>query len=496
VNITLATINARYVHSALALRWLAANLGDLEPTCTILEFVSGARTETLLERILATHPVVLGLSVYIWNVDELTQLVRQLKLIAPEIRIVLGGPEVSHETAQQAIVQAADYVITGAGELAFARLCRQLRTGPRVLQKVIPGDALLTDGLELPYRLYTDEDIAHRFLYIEASRGCPFKCEFCLSALDRTAVPFNVDTLLTELTKLYERGARRFKFVDRTFNLKIELCRSLLQFFLDRLQSDSDASQGLLLHFELVPDHLPEKLKTLIEAFPAGTLQFEIGIQTWNPQVQALISRRQDNDRAAANLEWLAARSAAHLHVDLIAGLPGESVESFGQGFDRLWQLRPQEIQVGILKRLRGAPISRHTEAFDLRFNPSAPYNLLSSRDLPFEALQRLTRFARYWDLIGNSGHFRRVLPHLLHGASAFDGFMNFSDWLYRTSDSTHRFTPQRLYALVGQWLALSGKDSAAAMLALDTDRNDRLGSGSPRASTGATRLRHQQPRV
>lgn len=459
-EIVLATLNARYSHASLGLRYLHANLGELRNRAEIIEFVIGARTESMAETILSREPRLLGLGVYIWNVEETTRLVALLKRLAPELRIVLGGPEVSHEVSEQPICRMADHVITGMAEHEFAELCRQTLAwkagrAPRPLTHVISGGRLEPADITMPYALYDDRDIAHRHLYVEASRGCPYRCEFCLSALDRTAVPFPLERLLDELATLHQRGARRFRFVDRTFNLRIDTSLAILAFFLQRIEARPD--DPCFAHFELVPDHLPERLRDILPRFPAGTLQFEIGIQSWNTEVQALISRRQNNVKAEENLRWLREHTRANLHVDLIAGLPGETIESFGAGFDRLVALNPQEIQVGILKRLRGAPISRHTEAFDLRFNPSPPYNVLATRDIPFSDMQRLARFARYWELIGNSGRFSERLPLLL-GAQPFDRFLAFSDWIYARTDSTWRFSPDRLAQLIDAWLISSSE--------------------------------------
>lgn len=453
-DIVLATLNARYSHAALGLRYLHANLGALQARAEIVEFVIGARLEAMAESILARHPVLLGLGVYIWNVDETTRLVAMLRQLSPELRIVVGGPEVSHEVGEQTLCQMADHVITGAAEGEFAALCEQTLawragTGTRPLTHIIPGGRLQPEALTLPYSLYTDEDIAHRNLYIEASRGCPYKCEFCLSALDRTAVPFDRAQLLAELEHLHRRGARNFRFVDRTFNLRTELSAAILQFFLDKNRAHPDAP--CFAHFELVPDHLPDALRDLIVQFAPGSLQFEIGIQTWNPMVQALISRRQNNERAQANLQWLREQTTAHLHVDLIVGLPGESLASFGAGFDRLVALRPHEIQVGILKRLRGAPIARHSATHAMRYNPHPPYNVLATADIDFQSMQRLARFARYWDLVANSGRFASRLAKLL-GDAPFDRFLAFSDWVYARTDSTWRLAPERLARLIDDW--------------------------------------------
>ena len=467
MKIVLSTLNARYAHASLGLRYLLANMGALQAQTCLAEFVIGTRSADIVEKLLAHSPRIIGFGVYIWNVEETTRVVAMLRRVAPEVTIVLGGPEVSHESGEQAIVALAQYVITGWGDVSFAQLCRQILEGPQPLMKVHAGVQPPLADLTLPYDLYSDGDIAHRTLYVEASRGCPFKCEFCLSALDKTAWPFEVERFLVELESLHARGARRFKFVDRTFNLNIRTSLMLMQFFLDKLEAAPH--DPVYAHFEVVPDHLPDALKDAIARFPPGTLQFEIGIQSFNPAVQALVSRRQDNDKAAANIAWLIAHSHAHLHVDLIAGLPGEDIASFARGFDRLVALAPHEIQFGILKRLRGTPIIRHTEAFGLVFDPAPPYTILATSLIDFADMQRLVRFARYWDLVANSGRFARTLTLIL-GASPFARFMALSDWLYAMTDATHRIALERLAALVAQWLIGQGSVQAEVIAALAGD--------------------------
>src|SRR5450830_944747 len=471
MTILLTTLNARYAHASLGLRYLLANMGDLQNETQIHEFVIGARSTDIVEKILAyrqpDQPLIVGFGVYIWNVVEITQVVAILKRVAPDIVVVLGGPEVSHETNDQEIIRLADYVITGWGDVTFPALCQQLIHGPKPLMKVHAGQQPPMSEIKLPYTLYSDQDIRHRTLYVEASRGCPFKCEFCLSALDKTAWPFDIDTFLLEMESLYQRGARLFKFVDRTFNLNIKTSLKIMQFFLDKLAANPD--DPVYAHFEVVPDHLPDALKEGIMRFPPGTLQFEIGIQSFNPEVQALVSRRQNNDKAADNIRWLCANSHAHLHVDLIAGLPGEDLESFARGFDRLLALKPHEIQFGILKRLRGTPIIRHTQDFGMVYDPHPPYTILANRHIDFATMQRLVRFARYWDLVANSGRFTHTI-HVLLGARPFDGFMAFADWLYANTDATHRIALDRLAAMVGRWLQLQGmgENDVATLLASD----------------------------
>ncbi|MES2979266.1 MAG: DUF4080 domain-containing protein [Pseudomonadota bacterium] len=461
--IVLATLNARFIHASLGLRCLLANMDrhggpGLRSKTALLEFVIHQSPTQIVEEVLALNPSVVGLGIYIWNVVETTQVVRLLKTLRPDIKVILGGPEVSHEVAEQEICTLADHVVTGWGDVSFPRLCQALLYGPQPLMKVVAGEQPPLDELEFPYAEYTAEDLSKRLLYVEASRGCPFKCEFCLSSLDKTAWAFDLDRFMAELAALYARGARNFKFVDRTFNLKVGHSTRILQFFLDRLaELEAQPEKGkLFVHFEVVPDNLPERLKALIAQFPEGALQFEVGIQSFNPEVQARVSRQQDNQRTADNLRWLVEHSHAHVHADLIFGLPGETLDSFAAGFDKLHALAPHEIQFGILKRLRGTPIARHTAQYAMAYDPQPPYTILQNSTITFTNLQRIQRFARYWDLVANSGRFNQALELLLHGdptsgqgSSVFARFLGFSDWLWQRTRKTHEFALEKLVDLL-----------------------------------------------
>jgi radical SAM superfamily enzyme YgiQ (UPF0313 family) len=471
VQVVLATLNAKYIHASLGLRCLLANMdlhggAGLRAQTVLREFVIQQKSTQIVEDLLALDPKVIGLGIYIWNVVETTQVVRLLKVLRPDVKIVLGGPEVSFEVEQQEICRLADHVVTGWGDVSFPKLCRALLDGPQPLTKVIAGEQPPLAELALPYSEYTSEDLAKRLLYVEASRGCPFKCEFCLSALDKTAWAFDLDLFMAEVEALYRRGARNFKFVDRTFNLKIDNSVRILQFFLDRIGENPD----VFVHFEVVPDSLPDRLKALIAQFPAGALQFEVGIQSFNPEVQRRVSRKQDNDKTAENLRWLVSESRAHVHADLIFGLPGETLESFADGFNRLYELAPHEIQFGILKRLRGTPITRHTAEFAMVYDPQTPYTILQNSTVDFATLQRVNRFARYWDMVANSGRFSNALTLLLKPGSAFHHFMAFSDWLWQTTGKTHEFAYEKLVDLLHDHLiedrALAPTEVRNALLA------------------------------
>jgi len=460
-RIVLATLNAKYILASLGLRYLLANMArhggeDLRAHTSLHEFTIHRPAQEVVDALLLAlgdaKVQIVGLGVYIWNVQQTAEVVRLLTAQRPQATVVLGGPEVSHELETQDIVQWADHVITGWGDVSFPKLCRALVHGPRPLMKVIAGEQPALEQLVLPYAEYSDADLAHRVLYVEASRGCPFKCAFCLSALDKTAWAFELEPFLAAMAVLYQRGARTFKFVDRTFNLKVEASARILQFFLDRLADNPSAP--LFAHFELVPDQLPDRLKALIAQFPPGVLQFEIGIQSFNPEVQARIQRRQDNGKTEANVRWLRSDSQAHLHTDLIFGLPGETWQSFAQGFDRLHALQPHEIQLGILKRLRGTPLARDCQADSgMVFDALPPYTVRQTDVVSAAELLAFGRLARYWDLVANSGRFAHTLPLLLQGASSFESFAEWSCWLWRSGGTTQGITPEQLVDRLMEYL-------------------------------------------
>jgi len=502
-DIVLTTLNAKYIHAAFGLRYLRANLGPLRDAAAIVEFDINQRPVDIAEALLARNPRIIGLGLYIWNAAPTTEVVAILKRVRPDLIVILGGPEISYETESQPIAALADYVITGEADLAFARVCRELLAGSRPATRIIPAELPEFSDLVLPYGLYDEQDVAHRIIYVEASRGCPFSCEFCLSSLDIPVRQAPLPALLDHLGRLLNRGVRQFKFVDRTFNLNLDTGRAILEFLLERHRP------GRFFHFEMVPDRLPPALREVIVRFPPGALQFEVGVQTFNAAVAERISRRQNYARLEDNLRFLRRETGVHIHADLIAGLPGESVESFAAGFDRLIVLGPHEIQVGILKRLRGTPIVRHDAEWQMVYHPHPPYEILQHRLIGFATMQKLRRFARYWDLVGNSGNFVETTPLIWSKAGSASGlspalagmgvegnaatdldavseekaggtpaplspfacFMRWSEWLHGRTGRTDRIALVRLMALLFEYLTVElGHDARRAAAAMWRD--------------------------
>lgn len=471
-EIVLATINARFIHASVGLRYLYANMAELQGRTTIMEFDNTQTPKEIAEAILVVRPRIVGFGVYIWNSVRTREVISILKKVAPDLTIVVGGPEVSYEYESDPLVAMVDHLITGEADLAFAELCRDIIGGAPPRPKVITPSLPALASLKLPYAHYTDSDIANRVIYVEVSRGCPFTCEFCLSSVDIPVRSFDHEQVLAELDVMFKRGARTFKFIDRTFNLNVRTSTSILRFFLERMEP------GVFVHFEMVPDRFPPALREVVKEFPPGSLQLEIGVQTLNPDVGSRISRRQEVPKLIDNLSFLRQETNAYLHVDLIVGLPGETIESFGRGFDTLAALNPQEIQVGILKRLRGTPIVRHTEEFGMRYSDEPPYEVLETRDVSFREMQKMERFARYWDLVSNSGNFADSRSYIWRGRdSHFTAFIEFSEWLYGRVGRRASIQLKALSELLFEYLVDQrgfSKEEVGRAVALDYQRGGR----------------------
>jgi len=465
MDIVFSTFNARYSHTALALRCLRANLGSLHERSTIVEFDNSLSPQAAAEKLLAHDPKIVLFSVYIWNLTVTAETTAILRTVRPELKIIIGGPEVSYEYDNLTLFRTADHLICGEGEAVVEPLCRDLLVG-KALPKVIDAPPADLKTIALPYDEYTADDIAHRRIYVETSRGCPFHCEYCLSALDEAVRFFPPERIFQEFEKLIECGVRIFKFLDRSFNINAAHAAAVLRFFLENRRD------GMMLHLEWEPEHLPPTLEKLIAEAPPGFLQLEVGVQTFNPEISKRINRSLDADKVEAHIRTLAAMPSVHLHADLIAGLPGETLESIAAGFDRLHACGPNEIQLGILKKLRGAPIAKHDVEWQMVYNTSPPYDVLQTAALSFIELQQLRRFARYWDIIVNNGRFPETSKLIWQNQpSVFGAFMEWSIWIYEQTHTTFGFTPARLAQLLEAFLTGTRVLNAKTVRhAIDTD--------------------------
>lgn len=462
MKIVLSTLNARYTHSAIGLRYLYANMQEFQPSTSLLEFTINESIQSIAEKLLEHNPDIIGLGIYIWNAQESAELIHTIKRVSPQTIIIIGGPEVSYSPLRVNF-DLADYIIQGEGDTAFYNLVKSIseRTPPQ--EKIIAPVLADLSSITLPYAYYSQHDIDNRYIYVEASRGCPFMCEFCLSSIDEKVRNFDLDTLVEQFQMLWEKGARNFKFVDRTFNLNMKFANAILDFFLSK-------DEPYFAHFEVIPDHFPESIKEKIALFPAGALQLEIGIQTLNPEIAENINRPLKLQKIRDNIAFIENETKAHIHLDLIVGLPGETLESFGKNLDELVALSHSEIQIGILKKLSGTSLHRHDSTFGMVYSDIPPYDILKNDLLSFNDIQKMKRFARFWDLIYNSGNFKQSIILLWKDQSVFESFYAFSEWIYTQTDSTWKISLDRLASLLFQYLTeeikLETSDVAQTMLA------------------------------
>ena len=454
-DIILAAINAKWIHPSLALRLLKANLGALEERCEIVEFALRQPLGEKLKPLLDFFPAdgrkrVLGISVSIWNHTQTIELLKELDKARPldsasfvKPAVILGGPEVSHLPPDAEIFKYADHVIRGEGETAFRLLCERTLSSDNRTDQCMENnvDNSAETGAEThqrgniksAYYLYTAEDIAKKLIYAESSRGCPFKCEFCLSSADDNIYEFPLDEFLKEMDRLIERGAKTIKFLDRSFNVNIPRALRIIGFFLDKIdkQSCPPRHPPFTVHFEMVPFIFPQELREILTRFPPGSLRLEIGIQSLNAEVCARLGRPSNPDKELEALRFLHEKTNAIIHADLIAGLPGEDLASFGRGFDRLWQTfsggtRRIEIQSGVLKLLPGAPIARLSGEFAMRYSQSPPYEVIETSAMSAGDIARIKNFARFWELIVN-----RKIIDFSSDEPVFDKFLNLSSMLF-----------------------------------------------------------------
>jgi len=451
-DIVLITINAKWIHPSLALRLLKANLGALEDSCEIIEFALRQPLAEKLEPFLSSRPKILGVSVSVWNHLATIELLNELKNVwTVKPVIVLGGPEVSHLPEDAEIFQFADHVIHGEGEIAFRELCEKIFqedfSPSRCRGNSMSGGRQDEEGeIKNAYYLYTDEDVSRKLIYVESSRGCPFKCEFCLSSVTENKVrEFPLDKFLSEMDILIQRGVKTFKFLDRSFNTNIKRALKIIEFFLNKIEqlpplnprkSEKSAqiripSPPFTVHFEMVPSLFPAELIDALSRFPPETLRLEIGIQTLNSEVAARIGRPSNPEKELEALRLLREKTSAIIHADLIAGLPGEDLESFGRGFDKLWQTCAKgknrlEIQLGTLKLLPGTPLARHNEEFKMRYNPLPPYDIEENSTISANDMRRIKNYARFWEVLINRG-----LVNITKNGDIFKNFLIFSDELF-----------------------------------------------------------------
>lgn len=440
MNVIVSSLNAKYIHTCLALRYLKAFCA-VEFDVEMAEYTIKDPAMNIVADLYQKNPDVLGFSCYIWNIEETIQVVRMLKKIKPELTIVLGGPEVSYDTEEwMRRVPEVDHIVMGEGEETFLHLLRELRTtrkfhlvfgiayrkGDEVV--VNPGRPKLElNEIPSPHRFEEDyAALGKRVVYFETSRGCPFSCQFCLSSIEVGVRYFDMERTKADLLHLIQSGAKLIKFVDRTFNIKRDYAMEIFQFLID------NHGGSCVFQFEITADIMrPEVLDFLAEHAPPGVFRFEIGVQSTNDETNELVMRRQNFAKLTRTVTKIKESGKIDQHLDLIAGLPEEDYASFRQTFNDVFALRPEELQLGFLKMLRGTGLRRDAEKYGYVYMDHSPYEILGNRILPFSDIVRIKRVEDVLEKYWNAHRLDHTVEYLIreHFETPFDFFQQFGDY-------------------------------------------------------------------
>ena len=439
MNVVLSTLNSKFIHSSLALRYLKAYGEAHGQAYDIVEYTINMPVLHILCDITEHDIDILGFACYIWNIEMTLHVVDMVKAVRPDIKIVLGGPEVSF-TADELLERCPniDYIVQGEGEVAFHALVTALQLGNDGLDPVIPGvrgrrDSSILGSLEavevsdlssipFPYTEEDMDDLEHKIIYYESSRGCPFSCQYCLSGNKNTVRFFPQERTLEELQWFIDHGVKQVKFVDRTFNCAPHHHRPLMEFMRD---SDTDMN----LHLEMEPELMPEWETNILCETPPGRIQIEVGVQSTHKKTLDAINRYNDWPYIQKSIRPIIQAGRTHVHMDLIVGLPHEDFNRFGQSFNDLFSLQPHALQIGFLKLLKGSGVRRMRE-YKYVADPLAPYEVLSTHVLPYDNVRFLKYFEDVFERFYNSERFRTTFGYigqqLIHGET--DAFTYFCD--------------------------------------------------------------------
>jgi len=457
--VALVSLNAKFIHSNLAIDYLRAysEIQQLPVSFEILEFHINQPVDYIVGEILSLGVDIIGFSCYIWNISETLHVITRLKLAKPDLTVIVGGPEVSYDTkALMGQYPEIDFCITGEGEIAFAMLLsRLLLEDPKdatqyalseMSKRIIQGEPVHLDELPSPYPANLEERYRNKLVYLETSRGCPFNCQYCLSANTRGVRYFPWERVKAEFIKLLDAGVPQVKLIDRTFNAKPAWALKIFEFLLEestRRGAFLEAKPPTIFHFEISADILTEELLTYLSTVPSGLFQFEIGIQSTTPEVLDAVSRKSEWDELARIIKRLAEPGNIHLHLDLIAGLPYETYESFQKSFDDVYGLGGHRIQLGFLKLLKGSGLRVNSEKLGLVFDPYAPYEIIRTPTMSAQDLTRLKRIESLLEQYHNTHRFGLTLWLLCNRlyTSPFQFFEDFAAYfekrgLHRVSHS------------------------------------------------------------
>lgn len=433
----LSTLNAKYIHTSLSIRYLKSYASP-EYDIELCEYTIKDPSINIVTDLYTKKPDILGFSCYIWNIEETIKVIKMIKKINPSIVIVLGGPEVTYDTKEwMERIPEVDFIIIGEGEQSFKQLLDELH-GKKAYENVsgiayrdndkisIKPQRNKVDLKELPSPFRFKEDLPHlskRVTYIETSRGCPFSCQFCLSSIEVGVRYFDREKIKEDIRFLMENGAKTIKFVDRTFNISRSYAMEMFQFLID------EHKPGVVFQFEITADIMrPEVIQFLNDYAPKGLFRFEIGVQSTNDATNELVMRKQNFNKLTRTVTMVKEGKKIDQHLDLIAGLPEEDYFSFKKTFNDVFALRPEELQLGFLKMLRGTGLRLRSADHGYVFMDHSPYEILSNNVLSFDDIIKIKQVEDVLEKYWNDHRMDETIEYLVSAVfpTPFDFFQQF----------------------------------------------------------------------
>lgn len=441
-KILLTTLNSKYVHMNLALRYLYEGAAGFRDSLVLREFTINNEEDYVFTELAGGGYDLICFSCYIWNIRPILTLAENLKKALPDLKIVLGGPEVSYDRGTLLAENPwVDGILVGEGEKTFPILCREfLAKGVVVTNQGM--DVPEPEEIPFPYASLPPEP--DKTVYYESSRGCPFRCSYCLSSEAQPMRAWPLSRVFSELDYFLEQGVRQVKFIDRTFNWKEDRCRAILQYLLER---DNGITN---FHFEMCAELLTDSILEDLSRARPGQFQLEIGIQSTNRPTLEAVNRRGDILLAGDRIRRVLAPGNVHIHLDLIAGLPYEGYDDFARSFRETYDLRPDALQLGFLKVLKGTVIRGRSDEYGYAYRSQPPYEVISSNWLSAAELVKLKQVERVLDLYYNKGGFRETLEYLIEKTGdSFLLYEELADYYHRKGHQHRSHKKEDLYRIL-----------------------------------------------
>lgn len=404
----LVAVNAKFIHTGLAVRALRASCSRPERQVSVMEFTINQQEDYIIAEIFKFRPDVLGFSCYIWNIEMVTSISTTLKKILPETVLIMGGPEAAYDKARLLKEYPVDFVAEGQGEESLTRILDAIES--RTKYEPLGRRQKSMSDFPFAYRDEEMESMGNKIIYYETSRGCPFRCSYCLSSVQENRLDFlPLDRVFRELEFFMVHGVRQVKLVDRTFNCNKKRAMAIWEFIMLKDRGVTN------FHFEIAADLLDEETLSLLQNARPGLFQFEAGIQSFHSAALRAVNRKTDLTLLRERVQTLKSAGNIHLHLDLIAGLPFENYRSFQDSFNLTYRLAPEQLQLGFLKILKGSPLSRQTAEYGIVYTDKAPYEVLFTSWISYEELLRLKAVEEMVSIFYNSGKFEATLSYAIN---------------------------------------------------------------------------------